>query len=321
MAIKMAKIISIDIVIITYNRVNGLRALLQSIAVASEPEDALIRVIVVDNNSTDANRIVYKSIVSAFNKYPITFLTEHNQGSSWARNHGISHSNSDYVAFLDDDEQIGESWLTVASDNLRDNTLDFLGGPYKPHWEINPPAWLPAHIGKYGATIGWLEPSNVREPFSNFGGSFFGGNCIVRRTLLRTLNGFSTHLGRSSGNLMCGEDDDLYRRIVANGGIGYFDPDLYVIHYIPKTRLTRSYHLRWAFWSGASNGFRLKVEQENVSYVLGIPRYRIALALGGLVSYISSTFKNGEAFKPAGMTGLMDFSYTIGMLYGRYFHK
>lgn len=308
--------ISVDIVIITYNRPTGLSKLLESLAKSTNHFQSRIGVIVVNNNSNDKHAALYEKTISEFTAFPIKYLHENRQGSSWARNCGISNSLAEYIAFLDDDEQVDANWLSTLVRNFEDRSLDFLGGPYLPNWEIPPPEWLPSLSGRYRATIGWLQPSDKREPFENFNGSLFGGNCAIRREILVELSGFSTHLGRSSKRLMCGEDDDLYRRLISAGAKGIFDPKLIIYHWIPRTRLTINYHVRWSFWSGASNGIRLREFRENVPYVFSIPRYRISIAAQGILAYIFCILPFSKTNRQVGIIGLLDAAYTMGLIYG-----
>lgn len=309
--------ISFDIVICTYNRPQGLACVLDSIGRAKRPPDMSLRVIVVDNNSSESHRQGNRDAVARSSDFTVVYEFEVRQGLSWARNSGIAAASADYVGFLDDDEQVDETWLEVAATYLRAGQVDYLGGPYKPDWSTTPPSWLPAGIGKYPATIGWIEQSALCQPFEEFGGSLCGGNCMIRRSLLQKLGGFSTLVGRSPTDLMGGEDDDMHRRLQLVGAQGMYDPAWVIYHRIPASRLTRRYHLRWAFWSGTSNGVRLRTMPKiHGPHWFGIPRYRYAKGLLGVGAWMAGIALSSSTRSARGMVGLMDCCYLLGMVYG-----
>jgi hypothetical protein len=94
-------------------------------------------------------------------------------------------------------------------------------------------------------------------------------------------------------------------------------PELIIYHYIPEDRLTRRYHRRWCYWRGVSQGIADKDLKENVSYALGVPRYRIGRAMKGLASlprHLVSSETAGQAF--ADELTLWDLA---GFIYGKHF--
>jgi glycosyltransferase involved in cell wall biosynthesis len=86
---------TITAIIPTYNRVEFLPRSIESILNQSHKVD---QIIVVDDGSTDNT----KDIVSRYN---VEYLYQDNSGVSSARNLGIKHSKSDYIAFLDSDDE------------------------------------------------------------------------------------------------------------------------------------------------------------------------------------------------------------------------
>lgn len=312
--------IKLDIVIPTYNRPDLLEVTLTSIAAARLPADLSLTIFVADNNSSPANQAAYQAAMTRFPSLTLVYLFEKQQGRSFALNLGVSRAQADFIGFIDDDEKIDVAWLEVVAGYLRKNEVDYLGGPYKPDWEAAAPEWLPVHLGKYKAVLGWIEQSDRVQPFDDFGGSICGGNCIIRRSALNKIGGFSTSVGRSASNLMGGEDDELQRNLRLLGYRGMYDPALIIYHFIPLKRMTRSYHLRWAFWSGASNGVRLHwLPPEPVATLLGIPRYRYSMALSGFVLYLRMLASNAKLAQATRFSGLLDTIYLFGLLYGRHF--
>src|SRR5262245_7633899 len=97
----------LSIVLCTYNRspslVNALDGLIGQVHGTPAYE-----VIVVDNNSVDATRdVVGRYLASGIVRYEF----EPCQGLSVARNHGVSASLADLIAFTDDDVRVGSTWV------------------------------------------------------------------------------------------------------------------------------------------------------------------------------------------------------------------
>ncbi len=314
---------SLDVVIPTYNRPDLLARTLESLALAEWPSDAQIGVIVVDNNSrpdlSAQNRtLCEESSIAA----RVACIVETQQGRSAALNAGVAHSCAKFIGFIDDDERVHPRWLQVAWEYVLADTVDYVGGPCLPDWEDVPPPWLPVHCGKYVGVIGWIEQGEVLRSFDSFGGTLCGGNSVIRRLAIEEIGGFRTKLGRSQNDLMGGEDEALHRALKATGKSGVYDPRLAILHYVPKARMTRRYHLRWAFWSGVSNGVRSRWESpEPVRYLLGVPRYRVGLAARGAASYLVGMIGRKPASQSQRFAGLMDGAYVAGMVYGRYWHR
>lgn len=312
----------LDLVIATYNRPALLSLTLASIAEATMPSDLRVRVLVADNNSSPPNQRANEETLARFPSLDLAYIFETRQGKSWALNTAIAASSTDYVAFIDDDEKLDADWFETAAGYLREGSADYIGGPYKPDWAAPPPAWLPATIGKYPAVIGWIEQSQTAQPFDAFGGGLCGGNCIIRRSALNEVGGFSTQVGRFANNLMCGEDDELHRQLRLRGKQGMYDPRLAIYHFIPTQRMTMRYHLRWAFWSGVSNGVRLGwLPPEPASMLFGIARYRYGAALRGVFGWLASLLSDTKRRRAEGFSGLMDASYLAGMIYGKHFFR
>jgi hypothetical protein len=103
-----------------------------------------------------------------------------------------------------------------------------------------------------------------------------------RRSVYDRVGLYSDKLGRSGTGLLSEEDAEFHRRMMAAGIRGLHVPDLIIYHHIPASRLTRSYHRRWCFWRGVSQGVLDRETQEPVPYAAGIPRYKFGRALRGL---------------------------------------
>ncbi len=303
----------LDVVVPTYNRSRLLRAAVESLLRAPVPPGLEVRILVVDNNSPDDTAAVVKEL-QANASLPIQYVFEPRQGLSSARNAGIEAGTSEIVGFIDDDEQIDAIWYQVLAREFADPDTQFIGGPYLPNWAAPAPAWLPPG---YHAVIGAIPPKPRARLDTKFAGNLMGGNCALRRTVFARVGMYSPALGRSSKGLLSDEDSEFFGRVRAAGLIGMYVPDFAIHHYIPRERLTRNYHRRWVYWRAVSQGAHARKIPEVVRHLWGVPRYRFASALRGLLSiprhYLAKQSK-GQAF--AQELALWDF---LGFVYGRYF--
>ena len=91
-------LISVSVVIPTYNREKRLPAAIRSVLEQSAPP---AETIVVDDGSTDAT----PALMGQFPE--VQYIRQENQGVSQARNHGIRVAKHEWIAFLDSDDE----WL------------------------------------------------------------------------------------------------------------------------------------------------------------------------------------------------------------------
>lgn len=270
----------LDIVIPTFNRADLLERTLASIHQADPVEDLDVRVVVVDNNSTDRTADTVRRHEASFGGR-LTYVFESRPGRSNALNAGIAASDGELVGMIDDDEEIDSSWFRVIRAVFAQPDIDFIGGPCLPRWGAPRPAWLSM---ERPAIVGWIEGGDeVREYEPGFEGILMGGNAVVRRALLRRVGPYAAKLGRAgSHQLMSGEDREMHDRLIRAGGRGQFRPELRIYHFVPPERLTKQYHRRWVFWHGVSLGLLDRTRPQSVAYLGSVPRYMIGSALRGL---------------------------------------
>jgi glycosyltransferase involved in cell wall biosynthesis len=272
--------VRLDLIIPTFNRADLLERALASILAADPADDLEVRVVVVDNASTDGTRAVVERFAGSFGGR-LRYLFEGRPGRSNALNAGIAASDGDLVGMIDDDEEIDRSWFRAIRAAFEERGLDFIGGPYLPRWGAPPPAWLPRDRP---AIVGWIEGGDrIRDFGPGFDGILMGGNAVVRRDLLRRVGPYAPELGRSGNQrLMSGEDRDMFDRLLRAGGRGQFRPELRIYHFVPPERLTRSYHRRWVFWHGVSIGLLDRTSPQTVAYLAGVPRHMLGSLARGL---------------------------------------
>jgi hypothetical protein len=112
------------------------------------------------------------------------------------------------------------------------------------------------------------------------------------------------------------EDQDIFQRFLEAGAHGIYSPNLIIYHYIPQTRFSKSYHRRWAFWNGVSLGMQDRTRPAKVARVAGFPRYRIRLAIAGVVDALRG--RTGERQAGISFAGELDVYLFFGLLVGIY---
>ena len=100
----------LSIVVATYNRAQSLLRTLHSVVLQTAPKE-LWECVVVNNNSTDDTEAVFAAFAAEHGQFDLSMVKEHKQGLSNARNCGIAASVGSYIAIVDDDETLEESFV------------------------------------------------------------------------------------------------------------------------------------------------------------------------------------------------------------------
>jgi glycosyltransferase involved in cell wall biosynthesis len=307
----MENVLRLDLIIPTFNRCLMLQKALDSVFAAPIPPTMEVMVTVIDNNSSDNTR---ETVLNYCRKFDgrIRYLFEAQQGKSHALNAGIRAATGDVVGMIDDDEQMDAGWFQAVEPWFQADDVDYIGGPYRPLWEIPPPAWLPSeHSGPIGVFDAVRE---VRTYGADHPGTLAGGNAVIRRSVFDRVGLYSTDSTTMLGN----EDDDMYRRLLSAGARGKYIPELVIYHHIPASRLRKSYFRRWFFKKGIYRAQEQRRWREPVPHFLGVPRY----LYGKAVRSSADLFRGAIARNPSRvMSAELIWWNLAGLLYGRHFYK
>ncbi|HWT44786.1 MAG TPA: glycosyltransferase family A protein, partial [Vicinamibacterales bacterium] len=134
--------LTLDVLIPTHNRGAMLERAVRSVLAARLPETLAVRVVAICNGCTDDSLERMRQVMAGA-PGRVEFLWERRRGKSTALNVGISRSTADLIGMIDDDEEVGPSWLMVVADAFSEPTVEFIGGPYVPVWGDHQPDWLP----------------------------------------------------------------------------------------------------------------------------------------------------------------------------------
>jgi glycosyltransferase involved in cell wall biosynthesis len=183
----------VSCIIPTYNRAEFLKAAITS---ALKQTYKNLEVIVVDDASTDNTA----DVAAAFNDWRISYLRHSsNRGGSAARNTGILVSASEYIAFLDDDDEWLPEKIETQMKVLRSSSPE-VGCVYTGYWDVDRSS---------GNILGKQIPSKRGDlakelQLENCIGST--SSVLVRRECLRKAGMFDE-------SLPCSQDYDLWFRL------------------------------------------------------------------------------------------------------------
>lgn len=114
---------NISVIIPTYNRLESLKKCLASILNTNRND---FEIIIVNDASTDGTKEYLDNLNNP--KIKAIHHTE-NKGVSQSRNDGIKSSQSEILAFTDDDCEVQDKWLDNLVQNFTDEKIGFVFGP------------------------------------------------------------------------------------------------------------------------------------------------------------------------------------------------
>lgn len=166
-------------------------------------------------------------------------------GLSGARNSGLAVTDSDVLAFLDDDAVAEPDWLAELCRPYADRAVMGVGGRVVPAWQAGRPTWFPDEFDwVVGCSHRGLPtgPATIRNPI--------GANMSFRTGALRDAGGFTTHIGRLGTRPFGCEETEAAIRIARRhpGTRIAYQPAAVVRHHVPPTRATVHY-FRTRCWS------------------------------------------------------------------------
>jgi glycosyltransferase involved in cell wall biosynthesis len=276
------KVAVVTVLICTYNRASFLRETLSAIISSPRRPDYTAEIIVVDNNSTDETRAVVQQAAAAA-PLPVRYAFEGRQGKSFALNLGLQMARGEVIALTDDDVWPQPAWLDRIVDAFRTHDITFAFGKVLPRWSQQPPPelltdraheiWGPLAILDYGNEVAAYTQQNTDQRLP------VGANLAFKRQMVVDIGGWRTDLGKVDNSLISGEDHEIFHRMRRyNVYSGLYDPSIAVRHYVPASRLTRSYFRRWFYWHGKTlarmpQEIFYDLDFKAVPHVLGVPRF------------------------------------------------
>jgi GT2 family glycosyltransferase len=221
----------ITVAVCTRDRPEELAKLLASLATQGYEH---LRILVVDNAPSDDRT---RRVVSAFGRgRDVEYVTERRPGLSWARNRAVEASDTEVIAWADDDEVCDSWWAAeVARGFVEVPEADAVTGIVIPvELETQCQAWFEQYSGVRrgrGFARAVFSPATAREqsplyPLPPYGA---GANMAFRREAIERIGGFDRALGAGTPTL-AGEDTAAFSALLLAGGTIVYQPTAIAYH-------------------------------------------------------------------------------------------
>jgi glycosyltransferase involved in cell wall biosynthesis len=267
---------TLSIIICSYNRASYISDALTSLYGQSSGLDDF-EVIIVDNNSTDNTKEVYAQWRHTNTNGQFTFISEMQQGASFARNTGAAIAKGEWVCFMDDDAVATTDYVKNIIKHIQDQPFIVgFGGRIIPKYIPAEPKWMSYYVS---SLVGNFDYAPTACAFEN-GKYPLESNMIVKKSVYDQIGGFNVNLPGVVGTLRIGgEGKELFYKIIALGHIIYYDPAICVHHVVEVKKLTPEYMYRVA--SGIGRGEKTRTLNISIgAYLMKILEYLLKLGAG-----------------------------------------
>lgn len=222
----------VSVIIPTFRRTHLVGKTIRSVVHQRNNLGLSYEIIVVDNcPERSAEETVDQLIPTC--AVPIRYVSEPRQNIALARNAGIDHSDAEFVAMIDDDEQAAPDWLDQLVTAIREYEADVVMGPTKPVYETEVPAWLVRNLDIFDRSRD-IPTGTQLDRGSTAQLLFRSATCFADN------NRFHPELGRAGGS-----DTDFLMRLAKRMGCKIiWCNEAKVDEFIPESRLTVRYVMR-----------------------------------------------------------------------------
>lgn len=294
----------ITVAVCCYNAAEGLPTLIQQLESLNCPIP--FEILIVDNNSTDHTADVVGNLAKN-SRVPVSYVLEKQQGIPFARNRAIDESlNNDLLAFIDSDELPESKWLESAYRGLDSFQADCVGGKIKLNLP-NRPEWLSDSLLPF---LGKVDHGDTPIRVVDRSTPVWSGNVAYRTALFDDGLRFDTRYNRKGTGIGGGEDAIMFRELLDRKCHIRYEPEMCITHFIPDSKLRRTYFLKLHFTAGKKAG--MYEMNWDGAMLFGIPRYMYPQLLKKAFHALELLFtRNSEYLREA-----MNVSYLYGMMLG-----
>jgi glycosyltransferase involved in cell wall biosynthesis len=238
----------ITVCICTYNRSHMLGNLLSVIGSQTLPAEQF-EILIVDNSDNLQDRDSFYT--DARLPANARVLYSEPPGLSRARNVGVQHCSTPYIAFIDDDAEPCPEWLRELLNAFHAfESVHAVGGRIDPIWTTGRPSWLPK---AYEGCLTILDLGNELRKLSPEE-YIYGTNMAFRTEILKDPAVFNEDLGRrGSGALLSNEEMQVMHHIRQAGGNIVYNPRALVHHRVHQNRVSQSWIKRRIAWQAVSD--------------------------------------------------------------------
>ena len=221
----------ITVAVCTRDRTDDLAQLLESLR---HQEYDRLKVLVIDNAPSDGST---RRLVEALDgELELDYIVEPNPGLSWARNRAIEASDSEIIAWADDDEVADPWWAAEIARAFYEvpeaGAVTGLVAPAELATQCQ--AWFEAYSGVRrgrGFEREILSPATaaVQSPLYPLPPYGAGANMAFRRDAIVGIGGFDVALGTGTATL-AGEDTAAFSSLLLTGGTVVYQPSAIMHH-------------------------------------------------------------------------------------------
>lgn len=225
----------------TFLRPDMLRRLLASLSSMHVPAQVDLNLIVCDNDPHGSAEDVTRAFRPLFAR-PVLYGIEGKPGISEARNWIVSKAlerNSDFVAFVDDDDWVDQHWLAELLESQRTWNADIVQGLVIPVFESGVTSWrtrCAVYYQKRPADGGALSTAATN-------------NVLFRSSCFSDGFRFDSSLGLTGGS-----DAEFTFRLTLNGKKCVFSAGSKVHEFVPRSRTTVAWIVKRLFRKGITSG-------------------------------------------------------------------
>lgn len=253
----------VAVCVATYARPDGLARLLDGLA--SLQTDALLRVVVVDNDAAGPQRAACAARAHQF-ALGLRYEVEPQRGITYARNRCVATAGSDvdFIAMLDDDEVPEPGWLAALLKTQAEYDADIVAGPVIPYFPAPPSDWV--RQGKFFDRPRYKTGHALPHAHTH--------NVLARRSVFETTGQFDDRFALTGG-----EDLQFFRRARSLGARIVWADDASVEEWVPSSRTNLGWLLRRAYRSGSTLG---QVDRDRPDVLIARPS-RVVRGFGRMV--------------------------------------
>ncbi len=274
---------NISVIVCTRNRPEQLTKCLESLQKLSpSPQE----IIVVDNAPTTSTT---KTIVEQ--NPNIKYILEPEVGLSKARNTGIHYATGDIIAFTDDDVVVHPNWLKMLIRPFQNSQVMAVTGLILPA-ELETASQQIFEVGL--GNFGWGYRAKIFDQrFFDYNRSWgvpvwrigAGANMAFRRSVFEQWGYFNEFLGAGASG--CSEDSEMWYRILAEGGVCYYEPTAVVFHY-HRRNLTDLHQQMYQYMRGHVTALLIQYARYNhwgnlYRIIYGLPKYYLGVFVAGII--------------------------------------
>jgi succinoglycan biosynthesis protein ExoM len=220
---------------------------------------------VVADNDPDQSAEQLVSDLSLRLPLRIKYCSEKQPNIALARNKALQNADSEFIAFIDDDEFPTEEWLWNLFKTCTKFGVAGALGPVKPSFETEPPKWV--RKGRFfdrptfetGYKMNWDQSRT--------------GNVLFKKAILNSVDvPFRPQFATA------GEDVDFFRRMMEMGHSFVWCNEAVAYEVVPASRCTRSYLLKRALLRGSNFNKHPADRIKNATKsLIAVPCYTLAL--------------------------------------------